>query len=152
MGARGLTIWEPSRRQNIKGLVLVKELALVDPDDGVLVSQQRLRGIPALRADIPMYDLLKARLPRTSACSLLREARRRLPDASVAPGGALLAQGLASCLWAVEVPARTRVAADLLQSPPPPPCSHVALKTPAPAKPRPACVAHARLAAYQPQP
>ena len=53
-------------RQDIKGLVLVKELALVDPEDGVQVSQQRLRGIPELRADIPMYDLLKV---RSQACT-----------------------------------------------------------------------------------
>ena len=39
--------------------MLVKELALVDPDDRLEVKEQRLRGLPALRADIPMYDLLK---------------------------------------------------------------------------------------------
>ena len=39
--------------------MLVKELALVDPDDCEEVKEMRLRGLPALRADIPMYDLLK---------------------------------------------------------------------------------------------
>ena len=51
----------PCCRNNIKGLVLVKELALVDPDDCMEVREQRMRGLPALRADIPMYDLLKVR-------------------------------------------------------------------------------------------
>ena len=55
---QGLTKAKPCRK-NIKGLVLVKELALVDPDDRMEVREQRLRGLPALRADIPMYDLLK---------------------------------------------------------------------------------------------
>lgn len=41
-------------RKDISGVVLVKELALVDPEDGLKVSSQRLRALPALRADMPM--------------------------------------------------------------------------------------------------
>lgn len=41
-------------RQDIQGLVLIKELALVDPRDNLKVTSQRLRGLPALRADIAM--------------------------------------------------------------------------------------------------
>lgn len=40
--------------QNIVGLILVKELVLVDEDAGVRVRDLRLREVPFLRADIPM--------------------------------------------------------------------------------------------------
>ena len=42
------------RRKEIQGLVLIKELALVDPQDNLKVSSQRLRSLPALRADMAM--------------------------------------------------------------------------------------------------
>ncbi len=45
-------------RKDIIGVILVKELALVDPDDAVPVTSLRLRPIPFLPAHTKMYDLL----------------------------------------------------------------------------------------------
>ena len=36
----------------------MKELALIDPDDALPVTQLTLRKLPHLMADTPMYDLL----------------------------------------------------------------------------------------------
>ncbi|KAK9798173.1 hypothetical protein WJX73_006777 [Symbiochloris irregularis] len=58
-GHSRVPVHSPSNRHDIQGLVLIKELALVDPRDNLKVTSQRLRGLPALRADIAMYDLLK---------------------------------------------------------------------------------------------
>lgn len=45
--------------QAIIGLVLVKELGLVDETAGVRIKELRLREMPFLRADVPLYDVLK---------------------------------------------------------------------------------------------
>ncbi len=48
------------RRSNeVLGLILVKDLVLID--EGLRVSDIRMRPLPFLRADTPMYDLLQAR-------------------------------------------------------------------------------------------
>lgn len=44
-------------RKDIQGLVLIKELALVDPEDCLNITSQRLRALPSLRADLAMYAL-----------------------------------------------------------------------------------------------
>ena len=41
------------------GLILVKDLVLVDMNAGTKVSNIRIRNLPFLRANTPMYDLLK---------------------------------------------------------------------------------------------
>ena len=54
---RGLPV---RRRSNeVLGLILVKDLVLID--EGLRVSDIRMRPLPFLRADTPMYDLLQAR-------------------------------------------------------------------------------------------
>ena len=53
---RGLPV---RRRSNeVLGLILVKDLVLID--EGLRVSDIRMRPLPFLRADTPMYDLLQA--------------------------------------------------------------------------------------------
>ena len=47
------------RRKEILGIVLVKELVLIDNNAGTLVRDLRIRSLPYLRADTAMYDLLK---------------------------------------------------------------------------------------------
>ena len=47
------------RRRDLVGLILVKDLVLVDMNAGTKVSNIRIRNLPFLRADTPMYDLLK---------------------------------------------------------------------------------------------
>ena len=39
----------------------MKELVLVDETAGIRVKDLRLRELPFLRADIPMYDVMKVR-------------------------------------------------------------------------------------------
>ena len=46
-------------RAHILGLLLVKELVLVDLYANIAVSTQKVRALPHLRADTAMYDLLK---------------------------------------------------------------------------------------------
>ena len=46
-------------RRDLVGLILVKDLVLVDMHAGTKVSNIRIRNLPFLRADTPMYDLLK---------------------------------------------------------------------------------------------
>ncbi|KAL3139247.1 hypothetical protein ABBQ32_006013 [Trebouxia sp. C0010 RCD-2024] len=49
----------PGNRQAVIGLVLVKELVLIDMFANIPVSALSMRPIPHLRADTAMYDLLK---------------------------------------------------------------------------------------------
>lgn len=46
-------------RQAVIGLLLVKELVLIDMFSNIPVSALSMRPIPQLRADTAMYDLLK---------------------------------------------------------------------------------------------
>lgn len=46
-------------RKEILGIVLVKELVLIDMHASTRVADLRIRSLPYLRADIAMYDLLK---------------------------------------------------------------------------------------------
>jgi metal transporter CNNM len=45
-------------RSSILGILLVKELILVDPKAGVKVSSMKVRSLPHLLAETPMYDML----------------------------------------------------------------------------------------------
>ena len=51
--------WCDDSRRDLVGLILVKDLVLVDMQAGTKVSNIRIRNLPFLRADTPMYDLLK---------------------------------------------------------------------------------------------
>jgi metal transporter CNNM len=46
-------------RRKLLGLILVKELVLVDPEEGLTAGQLVSRSLPRLPANIPMYQLLK---------------------------------------------------------------------------------------------
>lgn len=45
-------------RQKVIGLILVKELALIDKSAHTPVSSLKMRSLPFLRASTPLYDLL----------------------------------------------------------------------------------------------
>lgn len=47
-----------SSRQHFVGLLLVKELVLLDPEDCVPITQAALRPVPYVDANLAMYDLL----------------------------------------------------------------------------------------------
>ncbi len=53
------------------GLILVKDLVLID--EGLRVSDIRMRPLPFLRADTPMYDLLQVRPCSTSCVTSMPE-------------------------------------------------------------------------------
>jgi hypothetical protein len=46
-------------RRSIYGLILVKELVLVDPEENLTAGQLVSRPLPRLRADTPLYQLLR---------------------------------------------------------------------------------------------
>lgn len=58
MGHSRIPVYQGSDKKKIIGLILVKELVLLDPTKPVKVENCKLREIPYLPADIPMFDLL----------------------------------------------------------------------------------------------
>ncbi|KAK9868503.1 hypothetical protein WJX84_007236 [Apatococcus fuscideae] len=58
-GHSRVPVHRPGNRRDLVGLILVKDLVLVDMNAGTKVSNIRIRNLPFLRADTPMYDLLK---------------------------------------------------------------------------------------------
>ncbi|KAL4434431.1 hypothetical protein ABPG75_000872 [Micractinium tetrahymenae] len=69
-------------RQNILGLILVKELVLVDENAGVRVRDLRLREVPFIRADIPCYDVLKIFRMGRSHMAILTKVTAQLDEPS----------------------------------------------------------------------
>lgn len=59
MGHSRVPVHLAGDRSQLLGVVLVKELVLLDPDDNVKVDSMRIRQVPFLPASIPMYDLLR---------------------------------------------------------------------------------------------
>jgi metal transporter CNNM len=58
-GHSRIPIHAPGQRRHILGILLVKELLLVDPRAKVKVSDLKIRSLPHLPAGTPMWDLLK---------------------------------------------------------------------------------------------
>ncbi len=46
-------------RKDVMGMVLAKEMVLVDPARSVYVRDLKIRDLPRLSADTPMYDMLQ---------------------------------------------------------------------------------------------
>mmetsp|Transcript_1813 Transcript_1813/g.5272 ORF Transcript_1813/g.5272 Transcript_1813/m.5272 type:complete len:559 (-) Transcript_1813:404-2080(-) len=59
MGHSRVPVHQAGDRSHLLGVVLVKELVLLDPDDRVRVDCMRIRQVPFLSAGTPMYDLLR---------------------------------------------------------------------------------------------
>ncbi|KAJ2808211.1 hypothetical protein H4R21_000167 [Coemansia helicoidea] len=47
-------------RENIVGVLLVKSLLLLDPDDRTPVKDARIAHVPLVTTDVPLYDILNA--------------------------------------------------------------------------------------------
>ncbi|KAI3423938.1 hypothetical protein D9Q98_009772 [Chlorella vulgaris] len=58
-GHSRLPVYQGEDKQNIVGLVIVKELLMVDEDAGVRIRDLRLRDLPFISADTLLYDVLK---------------------------------------------------------------------------------------------
>ncbi|CAK0783313.1 hypothetical protein CVIRNUC_006512 [Coccomyxa viridis] len=57
-GHSRVPVHRPGNRRDITGLILVKELAMVNFEEGLSVKDFKTRPLPMLRADTAMYDLL----------------------------------------------------------------------------------------------
>lgn len=58
-GHSRVPVHRPGNRAEILGIILVKELIMIDPKAGIKVSSIKVRSLPHLLADTPMYDMLK---------------------------------------------------------------------------------------------
>ncbi|KAI9471453.1 hypothetical protein LPJ78_005073 [Coemansia sp. RSA 989] len=58
-GHSRVPVYEGSR-ENIVGVLLVKSLILLDPDDAVPVRDAKITGIPLVTPDVSLYDILNA--------------------------------------------------------------------------------------------
>ena len=58
-------------RQNIVGIILVKKIIMLDPDDAVPVREvyMSIDNLPRFRDDMPLYDLLNKFQEGKSKCS-----------------------------------------------------------------------------------
>ncbi len=74
------------RRQEVLGLILVKELILWDHTTRTEVGRLKLRSMPLLRADTRLYDML--RLFETCRCHMALLVRPRVLPASAEPAAA----------------------------------------------------------------
>ena len=77
-GHSRIPVHEPGEPEAIVGMLLAKELILVDHNAGVRVRDLRLRSLPFLRGDTSLYDML--RLFETGRCHMA---------VLVSPGGTL---------------------------------------------------------------
>lgn len=72
------------RRGEILGLILVKELVLHDKNAEVTVADLVMRSLPYLRADTPLYDMLKVSLHKlTNLWFYWLETLDYLPDMDI---------------------------------------------------------------------
>ncbi|PRW58116.1 DUF21 domain-containing protein [Chlorella sorokiniana] len=58
-GHSRVPVYAQNNKQAILGVILVKELVLVDEDTGVRVGELRIRDAPFIRASMPLYDALR---------------------------------------------------------------------------------------------
>ena len=58
-GHSRIPVHRPGNRSDIVGILLVKELILVDINAGIKVSAMKVRSLPHLLGETPMYDMLK---------------------------------------------------------------------------------------------
>jgi metal transporter CNNM len=98
-GHSRVPILAPGARRVVAGALLVKELLLLDPRAGATVADAKVRPLPRLPADTPMYDVLKvfelgrAHMAVLTAPTAAAVAARRAaaaaarPDFDAASGG-----------------------------------------------------------------
>ncbi|KAK9820015.1 hypothetical protein WJX72_005166 [[Myrmecia] bisecta] len=67
-GHSRIPVHTPGNRRAILGLILVKELIMVDKSQGLLVRDLHIRALPCLRSDTALYDMLK--LFETGRCHM----------------------------------------------------------------------------------
>ena len=88
-GHSRILVHKKGERRKIIGIVLVKELILIDPNANLPVSSLEIRHVPHLLAETPMYDMLRLfKTGRTHIAVLTQPTRdalykkRKLEEAS----------------------------------------------------------------------
>ncbi|KAL4430835.1 hypothetical protein ABPG75_006091 [Micractinium tetrahymenae] len=79
-GHSRIPVHRPGDRSAILGIMLVKELLMVDKNQGKTVGRQKVRSLPAVRADTPLYDMLKLFEIGRSHMALLMQLRREAKE------------------------------------------------------------------------
>lgn len=74
-GHSRIPVYKNGDRCDILGLILVKELVLLDTNQGLTVGQLTIRPLPQLSADTPLYDMLKLFEGGRSHMALLTKPR-----------------------------------------------------------------------------
>lgn len=78
-GHSRIPVHRPGNRSDVVGILLTKELILVDIHAGVKVSAMKVRSLPHLLAETPMYDMLKLfELGRSHMAVLTQPTREAL--------------------------------------------------------------------------
>ncbi|KAG2437901.1 hypothetical protein HXX76_005517 [Chlamydomonas incerta] len=91
-GHSRIPVHREGSRKAIIGLILVKELVLINPGDNTPVSALRLRELPRLAADTPMYDMLKLFETGKSHMAVLTRAPGAAEDGAAAGANGPAAQ------------------------------------------------------------
>ncbi|PNW70423.1 hypothetical protein CHLRE_17g719250v5 [Chlamydomonas reinhardtii] len=86
-GHSRIPVHREGNRKAIIGLILVKELVLINPGDNTTVSALRLRELPRLAADTPMYDMLKLFETGKSHMAVLTRAPGAAEDGAATANG-----------------------------------------------------------------
>ncbi|GIL60817.1 hypothetical protein Vafri_15336 [Volvox africanus] len=95
-GHSRIPVHREGNRKAIIGLILVKELVLINPAENTSVSSLRLRELPRLAAETPMYDMLKLFETGKSHMAVLTRAPGAPPlspghaDGDIASGASVL--------------------------------------------------------------
>ncbi|KAF5837488.1 hypothetical protein DUNSADRAFT_4290 [Dunaliella salina] len=76
-GHSRIPVYKGRNRSDIVGVIMIKELLLVNPADQLPVSSLNVRELPHLPADTPMYDMLKVFESGKSHMALLVKNRHR---------------------------------------------------------------------------
>lgn len=79
-GHSRIPVHKPGDRSAILGIMLVKELLMVDRGQGKTVGHQKVRSLPAVRADTPLYDMLKLFEIGRSHMAVLMQLRKEAKE------------------------------------------------------------------------
>lgn len=88
-GHSRIPVYDNGDRKNIIGLLLVKELVLLDLDQGLKVRECRVREMDHLVADTPLYSVLE----------LFRIKRRHMASIAAGAPGSNIGGGALSAQW-----------------------------------------------------
>ncbi|KAL6775935.1 hypothetical protein ACKKBG_A19145 [Auxenochlorella protothecoides x Auxenochlorella symbiontica] len=92
-GHSRVPVYEGNNKANIVGVVLVKELVLAEMDGHKRIKDMRIREVPCLRSDIPLYDVLKIFRTGKSHMACLTKVSGKLEEILASEGSLTLKGG-----------------------------------------------------------